>query len=219
MLHLKIFWFSAQILKFGSCLFPNGVICRLSYVVGLPCYIILFFLVKLDSSTYCHPSSVKIFVSSPSSNLPFLCFWTGSISFAVTKSGKSVESTVRGWLPQQPERSSIAEYAADFSVPADFGCPGAILVTNLHRKEFYLVEIVIHGFNEGPIFFSANTWIHTRKDNPGSRIIFRNQVNLWKFSSLYFLKTVLFPLWKCNLNRRTCHRRRHLGLKIFALRT
>lgn len=67
---------------------------------------------------------------------------------------------MRGWLPQQLEHPRIAEYAADFSVPGDFGCPGAVLVRNLHGKEFYLLEIVIHGFNEGPIFFSANSWIH-----------------------------------------------------------
>ncbi|XP_031400709.1 lipoxygenase 6, chloroplastic [Punica granatum] len=96
----------------------------------------------------------------------------------VTKSGKSVESTVRGWLPQQSEHPYIAEYAADFSVPGDFGCPGAVLVTNLHGKEFHLSEIVIHGFSEGPVYFSTNTWIHARKDNPESRIIFRNQAYL-----------------------------------------
>lgn len=89
-----------------------------------------------------------------------------------------MESCVRGWLPKPSNNLHIVEYAANFTVPSDFGCPGAILVTNLHGKEFYLLEIVIHGFDKGPIFFPANTWIHSRKDNPESRIIFRNQVRV-----------------------------------------
>nr|DAD30625.1 TPA_asm: hypothetical protein HUJ06_009476 [Nelumbo nucifera] len=95
-----------------------------------------------------------------------------------TNSGKIVESPARGWLPKPSNRSYILEYAANFTVPSDFGCPGAVLITNLHAKEFYLMEIVIHGFSEGPIFFPANSWIHSQKDNPESRIIFRNQAYL-----------------------------------------
>ncbi|XP_004310200.1 PREDICTED: lipoxygenase 6, chloroplastic [Fragaria vesca subsp. vesca] len=98
----------------------------------------------------------------------------------VTNSGKVVESAVRGWLPKPipSEHSHIIEYAADFTVPSDFGCPGAVLITNLHGKEFYLLEIVIHGFDKGPFFFPANTWIHSQKDNPQNRIIFKNQAYL-----------------------------------------
>lgn len=99
-----------------------------------------------------------------------------NFSFAVTNSGKIVKSSVRGWLPKPSNLSHIVEFAANFTVPVDFGNPGAILVTNLHGKEFYLLEIVIHGFDGGPFFFPANTWIHSRKDNPESRIIFKNQV-------------------------------------------
>ncbi|WRX14078.1 PLAT/LH2 domain - like 3 [Theobroma cacao] len=96
----------------------------------------------------------------------------------ITNSGKSVETSVRGWLPKPSEHSHILEYAADFTIPSDFGKPGAVLITNLHGKEFHLLEIVIHGFEEGPIFFPANTWIHSRNDNPESRILFRNQAHL-----------------------------------------
>ncbi|XP_042492206.1 lipoxygenase 6, chloroplastic, partial [Macadamia integrifolia] len=98
--------------------------------------------------------------------------------FPVTNSGKSVESSVRGWLPKPSNNSNIIEYTASFTVPSDFGSPGAVLVTNLHGKEFFLLEIVIHGCSEGPVFFPANSWIHSRKDNPESRIIFRNQAYL-----------------------------------------
>ncbi|XWS22731.1 hypothetical protein CRYUN_Cryun29cG0061500 [Craigia yunnanensis] len=96
----------------------------------------------------------------------------------VTNSGKSVETSVRVWLPKPSEHTHILEYVADFTVPSDFGKPGAVLITNLHGKEFHLLEIVIHGFDEGPIFFPANTWIHSRNDYVESRIIFRNQAYL-----------------------------------------
>ncbi|XVF85210.1 hypothetical protein PTKIN_Ptkin17bG0099700 [Pterospermum kingtungense] len=96
----------------------------------------------------------------------------------VTNSGKSVETCVRGWLPKTLEHTHILEYVADFTVPFDFGKPGAVLITNLHGKEFQLLEIVIHSFDEGPILFPANTWIHSRNDNPDSRIIFSNQVRI-----------------------------------------
>ena len=95
----------------------------------------------------------------------------------VTKSGKIAESYVRGWLSKPSDHPYIVEYAANFRVPRDFGRPGAIIITNFLDKEIHLVQIVVHNFNEGPIFFSANTWIHSRKDNPESRIIFQNQVS------------------------------------------
>lgn len=95
----------------------------------------------------------------------------------VTKSGKSAESYVKG-LAKPSNHPYVVEYAADFTVPHDFGHPGAILVTNFLDREFYLVEIVVHNFSEGPQFFPGNTWIHSRRDNPESRIIFRNQTYL-----------------------------------------
>lgn len=95
----------------------------------------------------------------------------------ITRSGKSAESYVRGF-PKPSNHPFVVEYAANFRVPNDFGSPGAILITNFLDKEIYLVEIVVHNFSEGPQFFPANTWIHSRKDNPESRIIFKNQAYL-----------------------------------------
>ncbi|KAL3835670.1 hypothetical protein ACJIZ3_010406 [Penstemon smallii] len=94
-----------------------------------------------------------------------------------TKSGKSAESFVRGWLPKLSDNPYVVEYGADLIVPHDFGQPGAVLITNFHDKEIFIMEIVVHGFSS-PIFFWANTWIHSKKDNPESRIIFKNQAYL-----------------------------------------
>lgn len=83
---------------------------------------------------------------------------------------------MRGWLPRLSDNPYVVEYGADLVVPRDFGQPGAVVVTNFHDKEFFLMEIVVRGFSQGPVFFRADTWIHSRKDNPTSRIIFKNQV-------------------------------------------
>ncbi|KAJ4848227.1 Lipoxygenase 6, chloroplastic [Turnera subulata] len=96
----------------------------------------------------------------------------------VTNSGKSVKSAVRGWMTKASNHAHIVQYEASFTVPHDFGNPGAILITNLHSREFHLSEIVVHGFDSGPIFFPADTWIHSQKDNPDSRIIFTNKACL-----------------------------------------
>ncbi|KAE9454197.1 hypothetical protein C3L33_13889, partial [Rhododendron williamsianum] len=92
--------------------------------------------------------------------------------------GKSIESYVRGWLPKPLSHPYLVTYAANFRVPSDFGCPGAILITNFHGKEFHLMEIAVHGFKQGSLFFPADTWIHPRNDNPESRIIFTNKTYL-----------------------------------------
>lgn len=84
---------------------------------------------------------------------------------------------MNGWPPSSSEHSYIDEYVANFTIPSNFGNPGAILVSNKYSKEFYLVEVVLHGFNDEPLHFPANSWIHSSKDNPESRIIFRNHVN------------------------------------------
>lgn len=60
---------------------------------------------------------------------------------AVTKSGKSIDSFVRGWMPKPSNYPHIVEYAANFTVPHDFGLPGAVLITNFYGKEFFLREI------------------------------------------------------------------------------
>lgn len=102
-------------------------------------------------------------------------------------------SSVRGWLPRPSNHSHVVEYDANFTVPHDFGNPGAILITNLHGKEFYMLEIVIHGFDGGPVFFPANSWIHSRKDNSESRIFFKNQVRTdYNSGSFTFLSSKHF---------------------------
>ncbi|KAF6167481.1 hypothetical protein GIB67_031682, partial [Kingdonia uniflora] len=58
--------------------------------------------------------------------------------------GKSLESTLRGWLPKELENANVVEYSTNFTVPSDFGYPRAVLITNLQSKELCLMEIVAY---------------------------------------------------------------------------
>lgn len=93
-----------------------------------------------------------------------------------TSSGKrSKESALKGWLLQTAREDNIMECTANFTVSADFGWPGAILVTNHHDKEIFLESIVVEGFDSEPIYFPCHSWVHSKKDNPEKRIFFSNQ--------------------------------------------
>lgn len=95
--------------------------------------------------------------------------------FAETGKGRrSLETPVLG-VPKAVKDPRFLQFKADFTVPSDFGKPGAILVTNLLSTEICLSEIIIRDSGE-TILFPGNTWIHSRNDNPQARIIFRNQV-------------------------------------------
>lgn len=93
-----------------------------------------------------------------------------------TSCGKRTkESALKGWLLQTAREDNTMECTANFTVSADFGCPGAILVTNQHDKEIFLESIAVEGFNSEPIYFPCHSWVHSKKDNPEKRIFFSNQ--------------------------------------------
>ncbi|KAG7586152.1 Lipoxygenase C-terminal domain superfamily [Arabidopsis thaliana x Arabidopsis arenosa] len=89
------------------------------------------------------------------------------------KGRRSLETPVLG-LPKAVKDPRYLEFTADFTVPFNFGKPGAILVTNLLSTEICLSEIIIKDSSD-TILFPGHTWIHSRIDNPQARIIFRSQ--------------------------------------------
>ncbi|KAI6694635.1 hypothetical protein NL676_022345 [Syzygium grande] len=109
-------------------------------------------------------------VSEEFTNIPG-CPWRAAMFslsiIAVTRSGKTIESSVRGWLPNPSRHSNIAEYAADLRVSLrtlvvkELSTSPISMATSVH-----LLEIMMQGFSEGPIHFPANTRFHARKDNP-----------------------------------------------------
>lgn len=150
--------------------------------------------------------------------------WLRLNALTGTKSRKSVESYVKGWLPKPLNHPYTVAYAADFRVPSDFGCPGAILITNNHGMEFHLMDIVVHGFKQGHVFFPADTWIHSQNNNPDSRIIFTNKV--WMTVLIVFVIRLLIAAWLVYLrgepiflNRRIYRHKHLLALEIYDSKT
>jgi len=68
-------------------------------------------------------------------------------------------------------------YLAEFDVPVDFGEIGAILVENEHRREMFIKEIILDGFELGPVRFTCESWLHPKKDNPVKRVFFPDKVS------------------------------------------
>ncbi|KAF9619949.1 hypothetical protein IFM89_010565 [Coptis chinensis] len=64
---------------------------------------------------------------------------------------------------------------AKFFIDSNFGIPGAIAVTNKHQKEFFLESIVIERLACGPVHFSCNSWVQSKKDHLGKRVFFSNK--------------------------------------------
>ncbi|KAK1589223.1 hypothetical protein Q3G72_031685 [Acer saccharum] len=56
-------------------------------------------------------------------------------------------------------------YRAEFKVPLDFGDVGAIYVKNEHNLEFFLKDVVLEGFPNGPINIACDSWIQPKFDN------------------------------------------------------
>ncbi|KAF9602914.1 hypothetical protein IFM89_032796 [Coptis chinensis] len=68
---------------------------------------------------------------------------------------------------------------AKFFIDSNFGIPSAIAVTNKHQKEFFLESIVIEGLACGPVHFSCNSWVQSKKYHLRKRVFFSNKVNIF----------------------------------------
>ncbi|XP_048428484.1 linoleate 13S-lipoxygenase 3-1, chloroplastic-like [Pyrus x bretschneideri] len=88
---------------------------------------------------------------------------------------KSGQGVVKDWSKKSNLKAERVNYTAEFIVDSNFGVPGAITVTNKHQNEFFLDTITLEGFACGPLHFPVNSWIQSKKDHPGKRIVFCNK--------------------------------------------
>ncbi|KAB2613081.1 linoleate 13S-lipoxygenase 3-1 [Pyrus ussuriensis x Pyrus communis] len=88
---------------------------------------------------------------------------------------KSGQGVVKDWSKKSNLKAERVNYTAEFMVDSNFGVPGAITVTNKHQNEFFLDTITLEGFACGPLHFPVNSWIQSKKDHPGKRIVFCNK--------------------------------------------
>lgn len=67
-------------------------------------------------------------------------------------------------------------YQVTFTVPKDFGKPGALIITNNHPNEFYLKNVLLEAADKSTINFPANAWVYNHKKYPKDRAFFANDV-------------------------------------------
>ncbi|CAM6126501.1 unnamed protein product [Calypogeia fissa] len=70
------------------------------------------------------------------------------------------------------------EYPIKFSVPKDFGQPGAIIVRNNHPNEFYIKSLRLEAEDKSVIEFLTYAWIYNAKKYAKDRVFFTNELHL-----------------------------------------
>ncbi|KAL4198184.1 hypothetical protein AMTRI_Chr03g138900 [Amborella trichopoda] len=87
--------------------------------------------------------------------------------------------TIKGYLRRKIKIGlnglDVVEYEGEFKVSSSFGAVGAVLVGNEHHKEMYFKSIVLHGFDQGPIHITCNSWVHAHSDNLEDRVFFTDK--------------------------------------------
>eukprot|EP01018_Ginkgo_biloba_P038521 Gb_36878 [translate_table: standard] len=68
-----------------------------------------------------------------------------------------------------------ATYKVDFSLDSNFGTPGAFVIRNLHRHEFFLKSLTLHLPAEGTLHFVCNSWVYPASKYQTDRVFFSNQ--------------------------------------------
>uniref|UniRef100_A0ACD5WEU4 Uncharacterized protein n=2 Tax=Avena sativa TaxID=4498 RepID=A0ACD5WEU4_AVESA len=89
---------------------------------------------------------------------------------------QSGRASIKDWSQKRGAKGENVVYTAEFTVDADFGEPGAVLVANRHHREFFLESIVVEsGLPCGTVYFACNSWVQTTGELPDNRVFFSNK--------------------------------------------
>ncbi|BFI28517.1 protein MpLOX9 [Marchantia polymorpha subsp. ruderalis] len=95
---------------------------------------------------------------------------------------RSKPSALRDWAEKVNVVADKLQYTVEWTVPMDFGSPGAVVVLNNHQNEFYLESISIRSsHNDEATYFPCNSWIQPDKLStypPTERVFFSNEVHV-----------------------------------------
>lgn len=66
---------------------------------------------------------------------------------------------------------------AEFQLDKDFGTPGAFIIKNFHKSEFYLKTVTLQNVpGKGKVHFSCYSWVYPADKYKYDRVFFANQV-------------------------------------------
>ncbi|KAJ4724606.1 Lipoxygenase [Melia azedarach] len=87
------------------------------------------------------------------------------------------KSTIKGsaWRQLAKDENENIVYKAEFKVPESFGEVGAILVQNEHHSEMYLNDILLTGFQNGPVTITCGSWVQSEYTVKDKRIFFTDK--------------------------------------------
>jgi len=107
--------------------------------------------------------------------------------FPVIDTGKgklSGESSLRGGKNTKHGETNTITYHVSFYLEPDFGVPGAIVIKNGDRNEFFLRFVTVEGEDGQNIYFNCNSWVYPVKKTNKDRLFFSNTVSYARLENL-----------------------------------
>ncbi|MQL85416.1 hypothetical protein Taro_017933 [Colocasia esculenta] len=92
-----------------------------------------------------------------------------------TGSGKlSREARLKDRKKTKHGKTKTLTYRVSFRVEPSFGVPGAVLVENGHRHEFFLSSLTLEMGDSRRIHFDCNSWVYPLSQTKAHRVFFSN---------------------------------------------
>ncbi|WCJ18985.1 lipoxygenase 2 [Euphorbia peplus] len=82
---------------------------------------------------------------------------------------------IKGYARKVSQKDGEMKFESKFKIPKAFGQVGALIVENENFKAFYLHNILLEGFPNGPIHFACESWVRSKHENQPHRIFFTNK--------------------------------------------
>eukprot|EP00253_Pinus_taeda_P031141 PITA_31141 len=88
----------------------------------------------------------------------------------------SKSALLHNWI-SNPEGlvAGNTKYGIEFDWDSNFGTPGAILITNSHHHEFFLISLTLEVPGHANVHFDCNSWVYPASKYNRTRIFFSNR--------------------------------------------
>ncbi|KAJ9555702.1 hypothetical protein OSB04_010316 [Centaurea solstitialis] len=95
---------------------------------------------------------------------------------------KTVKAEKSATYVKLNDKQTIFKYECNFKIPKGFGNIGGILMQNVHHKDTYIKNIVLHDATH-KVKLTCESWIHTIHENTNERIFFSNEQSYLKWNT------------------------------------
>ncbi|KAG9447095.1 hypothetical protein H6P81_013223 [Aristolochia fimbriata] len=96
-----------------------------------------------------------------------------------TQKGKlSEKAYLRDGKKVKENGSRVTRYRVEFQVEREFGTPGALLINNQHKREFFLKSVKLQISRDQFVHFDCHSWVYPSSKTKSSRLFFSNKTYL-----------------------------------------